>query len=208
MKCGARVALGVAGGYLLGRTKKMKLALMLGGMAAGRSAGGPGGLLAQGARLIAGSPELSKLTDEIKARLLDAGKQAAVAAASRQIEGLTDRVTQRTTSLGEAAARRGRKTAEKPADEEPVDTDEAEAAAEPEETAGDRAEETSREKPSGPSAPARRRGAAEATRSRGRAVGTVRRAAGGPGTATPPTSRASTGRGTRPTRTRRSEDDR
>ena len=36
MKCGLRVALGVAGGYFLGRTKKMKLALMLGGMAAGR----------------------------------------------------------------------------------------------------------------------------------------------------------------------------
>jgi hypothetical protein len=31
-----RVALGVAGGYLLGRTKKMKLALMLGGMIASR----------------------------------------------------------------------------------------------------------------------------------------------------------------------------
>ena len=37
MKCGARVALGVAGGYFLGRTKKMKLALMLAGMAAGRA---------------------------------------------------------------------------------------------------------------------------------------------------------------------------
>ena len=39
MKCGARVAIGVAGGYFLGRTKKMKLALMLAGMAAGRRAG-------------------------------------------------------------------------------------------------------------------------------------------------------------------------
>ena len=48
MKCGARVALGVAGGYFLGRTNKMKLALMLSGMAAGRQAGGPGQILAQG----------------------------------------------------------------------------------------------------------------------------------------------------------------
>jgi hypothetical protein len=40
VKCGVRVALGVAGGYFLGRTKKMKLAMMLGGMAAGRQAGG------------------------------------------------------------------------------------------------------------------------------------------------------------------------
>jgi hypothetical protein len=42
------VALGVAGGYFLGRTNKMKLALMLSGMAAGRQAGGPGQILAQG----------------------------------------------------------------------------------------------------------------------------------------------------------------
>ena len=44
MKCGARVALGVAGGYFLGRTKQMKLALALAGMAAGKRAGGPGQL--------------------------------------------------------------------------------------------------------------------------------------------------------------------
>ena len=48
MKCGARVALGIAGGYLLGRTKKMKLALIVGGLAAGKRAGGLGQLLAQG----------------------------------------------------------------------------------------------------------------------------------------------------------------
>ncbi len=65
MKCGARVALGVAGGYLLGRTKKMKLALMLGGMAAGRRAGGPGELLGQGTKLLAASPELSRLVSEV-----------------------------------------------------------------------------------------------------------------------------------------------
>ena len=40
VKCGVRVALGVAGGYFLGRTKKMKLARMLGGMAAGGRRGG------------------------------------------------------------------------------------------------------------------------------------------------------------------------
>jgi hypothetical protein len=45
VKCGARVALG---GYFLGRTNKMELALMLSGMAAGRQAGGPGQILAQG----------------------------------------------------------------------------------------------------------------------------------------------------------------
>src|SRR3954447_15660248 len=77
VKCGARVALGVAGGYFLGRTKKMKLALALAGMAAGKRAGGPGQLLAQGTKLLGQSPELSRLTDELRGRLLDAGKGAA-----------------------------------------------------------------------------------------------------------------------------------
>src|ERR687894_1401789 len=69
VKCGVRVALGVVGGYFLGRTKKMKLAMMLGSMAAGRRAGGPGQLLAQGAKLLGQSPELGRLNEEIRGRL-------------------------------------------------------------------------------------------------------------------------------------------
>ena len=103
MKCGVRVALGVAGGYLLGRTKKMKLALMIGGMAAGKKAGGPGQLLAQGTKLLGQSPELTRLTDEIRGRLLDAGKAAAVAVATRQVEALTERVVNRVGNLTEAS---------------------------------------------------------------------------------------------------------
>jgi hypothetical protein len=99
VKCGVRVALGVAGGYFLGRTKKMKLAMMLGGMAAGRQAGGPGQLLAQGMKLLGQSPELSRLTDELGGRLLEAGKGAAVAIATRQVENLTERVVGRVGAL-------------------------------------------------------------------------------------------------------------
>ena len=67
---GDRVALGVAGGYILGRTKKMELAMMLAGTAAGRQAGGPAALLGQGGsaallgqgkKLLEASPELSRL---------------------------------------------------------------------------------------------------------------------------------------------------
>jgi hypothetical protein len=112
MKCGARVALGVAGGYFLGRTKKMKLVLMLGSIAAGRRAGGPGELLGQATKLLSASPELTRLTDEVKGRLLDAGKGAALAVAARQVEALTDRVGKRVESIGEAgkgSAKRGSK---------------------------------------------------------------------------------------------------
>ena len=91
MKCGARVALGIAGGYLLGQAKKMKLALMVGGLAAGKRAGGPGQLLAQGTKLIGQSPELTRISDEVRGRLLDAGKAAAMAVATRQVEALSRR---------------------------------------------------------------------------------------------------------------------
>ena len=104
MKCGARVALGVAGGYFLGRTKKMKLALMLGGMAAGRRAGGPGELLAQGSKLLNSSPELAALTDQVRGRLLEAGKGAAMAVAARQVANLTDKVGKRVESLGDVGS--------------------------------------------------------------------------------------------------------
>jgi hypothetical protein len=95
MKCGARVALGVAGGYFLGRTKKMKLALMLAGWAAGRQAGGPGALLGQAKNLLGASPELTQLSDDLRGRLLEAGKGAALSVATRQVEMLTDRVAGR-----------------------------------------------------------------------------------------------------------------
>jgi hypothetical protein len=105
VKCGARIALGIAGGYFLGRTKKMKLALMLGGVAAGRQAGGPGQLLAQGTKLLGQSPELGRLTDEIRGRLLEAGKGAAVAVATRQVEALTDRLVSQLGTATEAGGR-------------------------------------------------------------------------------------------------------
>ena len=105
MKCGARVALGVAGGYFLGRTKKMKFAMALAGMAAGRRAGGPGQLLAQGTKLLGQSPEITRLTDELRGRLLDAGKGAAVAIATRQVEALTERVVNRVGDLTEAGGK-------------------------------------------------------------------------------------------------------
>jgi hypothetical protein len=128
MKCGARVALGVAGGYFLGRTKKMKLGLMLAGMAAGRQAGGPAALLGQGKKLLNASPELLRLTDEVKGRLLDAGKGAALAVATRQVEGLTDRVAGRVeSSLGNLAERgRGATNSSSPARDDVDDVDEAE----------------------------------------------------------------------------------
>jgi hypothetical protein len=218
MKCGARVALGVAGGYFLGRTKKMKLALMLAGMAAGRQAGGPGALLDQGKNLLNASPELLRLTDEVKGRLLDAGKGAALAVATRQVEALTDRVAGRVeSSLGNLAERGRGSTNSSHADREEVDEvdDDVEPAeeydSEPEESASsdddrdeDPPESASDESPSTESTPARRarrsQGSAQATKTGAR---TSARRSTGAGSGARRTTEKTAGR---PARARRSTD--
>ncbi|MHA6630353.1 hypothetical protein ACU61A_33350 [Pseudonocardia sichuanensis] len=226
MKCGARVALGVAGGYFLGRTKKMKLALMLAGMSAGRRAGGPGELLKGGSKLLNASPELAQLTDVVRGRLLEAGKGAALAVATRQVESLTDRVGKRVESLGDLGAPRRRPEADEPApaderaeDDTGEDTgvvDDTSPADEPERAGAD-AEDAEDEEPP----PARRRTSAPATKApSGRggkssaATTTVRRAGTAAGGGTRATSKAAAGtagkaasgrKPARATRTRRGE---
>jgi hypothetical protein len=92
MKCGSRMALGVAGGYLLGRSRKMKLATFLAIVAAGGKH--PGELLRRVPVLGEGGP-LDELTGDLRGRLVDAGKSAAMAAASNRIDSLSDRLQQR-----------------------------------------------------------------------------------------------------------------
>ena len=105
MNTGARVGLAVAAGYLLGRLHKMKWALGLAALAGGRRLpGGPGGLVQQGAKLLASSPEFTKLTDEMKGRLVDAGKAAAAAAVSSKIDSLSESLRERTGAMRAASA--------------------------------------------------------------------------------------------------------
>lgn len=105
MKCGVQVAAGVAGGYLLGRSKRKKWALLLGAAAGSRKlAGSPSGLIEQGMKTLGASPELSKLVnDDVRGRLVDAGKAAAVRVASNQMNALTDRVESYTDTLSQRA---------------------------------------------------------------------------------------------------------
>ncbi|GEL17581.1 hypothetical protein [Pseudonocardia asaccharolytica] len=157
MKCGARIALGVAGGYLLGRTKKMKLALMLGGLAAGQRAGGPSEILAQGTKLVKASPELTRLVDEMRGRLLDAGKGAAMAVATRQVESLTDKVGQRVESLGDLGTGRRRRSEAEEREPEAEEAEE-EAAEDGEPDEADETDEAEEEDEEAPRRPARGRG--------------------------------------------------
>ncbi|KAA9159298.1 hypothetical protein FPZ12_020545 [Amycolatopsis acidicola] len=93
MKAGARVALAVGAGYALGRTKKMRLALMIAAAGAtGKANLSPGKLLQSGLSQLGSSPELSRITDLARDELMGAAKAAAVTAASSRIESLSDRL--------------------------------------------------------------------------------------------------------------------
>ncbi|MDQ4117357.1 MAG: hypothetical protein M3235_10415, partial [Actinomycetota bacterium] len=101
MSSASKIGMAVVGGYVLGRTRKAKLAIMLGSALAGRRLDlSPSGLLSQGSKVVSASPELGKLSDAVRGRLLDAGKQAAVAAASNRLESLTDSLVNRVENLG------------------------------------------------------------------------------------------------------------
>jgi hypothetical protein len=99
VKIGTQVAVGVAIGYLLGRTRKMRLAMTLVSAGAIGRNGGAGELVKQGTKLLGSAPEVKELTENVRGRLVEAGKVAAMAAASNQINSLTDRLQERAGAM-------------------------------------------------------------------------------------------------------------
>ncbi|MFE9200938.1 hypothetical protein [Micromonospora sp. NPDC007230] len=92
MKSGARVALAVGFGYLLGRRRKLRTALTLAAaVAVGRASKDPGGLLRYGSDLVNSSPQLSNLS-KLGGPLATAGRVAATAAAGSGIDALSGKL--------------------------------------------------------------------------------------------------------------------
>jgi hypothetical protein len=158
MKCGARIALGVGVGYLLGRQHKMRLAMMLAAAGAtGKLGGGSRELLTQGMQRLSSSPELSKLTESVRGELVDTVKSAALHAATSRVESLNQRL-QRPSAPSAPSGKKGAAEGEsqdqaqdqEEVEEEPQDeaeeqgpdqaADEAEDREEPEDEAEDREE--------------------------------------------------------------------
>jgi hypothetical protein len=139
-----KAAAALTGGYLLGRMHKARWALALAGAVAGKRLRARGGELG-GA--LTDSPEISKLTAGMRGELAAAGRAAAMAVASRQIDALSGRMANWSANLRGAP---GGGPGEKPAggeDEEHADDEE--------QAAGKQAE--------GASAPSRRGGTARET---------------------------------------------
>jgi len=101
MANGGKVALAVGAGYLLGRTRKMRVALMLAAAGiTGKFPGGPTQLVAQGLKSLGASADVSQLSQQLRGELLDAARAAALAAATHQVDSLNDRLQGVTSTVG------------------------------------------------------------------------------------------------------------
>ncbi|MEU0485081.1 hypothetical protein ABZ260_38620 [Streptosporangium sp. NPDC006013] len=94
-----RMALAVAGGYLLGRGKYRLAAVLAVAGLTGHLRAGKGDLLQQGLKMLTSSPEVEKIIENVRGDLLDAGKDAARAAVSKQIDSLSSRLHDRAELL-------------------------------------------------------------------------------------------------------------
>jgi Mg-chelatase subunit ChlI len=118
VKAGPQVVVAVGLGYLLGRTKKMRLALMIAAASAGGKLGvSPRQLLQQGYKRLAASPEMGKITESLRGELLDAAKSAAMTAATGRIESLNERLQDQLSAPGK------RRRKDEDADDAPEEDD-------------------------------------------------------------------------------------
>jgi hypothetical protein len=102
MKDGVRMGVAIGLGYLLGRTRKMRLALMLAGAGAtGRFGKSSTALIKQGTDVLGSSPEVKTLAETVRGRLVEAGKAAALTAVSSRVDALSEKIEEGTRSLSE-----------------------------------------------------------------------------------------------------------
>jgi len=139
----AQRALAVGAGYLLGRRRKMRLALVLGTAAA---TGGFGGLAGQavrrGAKLAGSSnvlgkvsPELGEIADMVRGDLLDAGKAATITALRGRMDRMSDKLHDQAEMWRQSRGEDEAEPDQEAADETVRDTGDEETAEEPVDTA-------------------------------------------------------------------------
>ncbi|MFI6876667.1 DNA primase [Streptomyces sp. NPDC050400] len=96
----AALGLAVGAGYVLGRTKKMKLAFAVGTMVAGKRLKlSPSALADLVSQQLANNPQFKEIGDELRQDLRGVGKAASGALVERQIEGLAGRLHDRTRGV-------------------------------------------------------------------------------------------------------------
>lgn len=135
MSTTSRIAAGVTAGYLLGRHKKLKLAIIVGSAIANKRIVGSG--------LSSGLNKLQEASGGggVGGKLLDAGKGAALATVSHRIDALSDRMSERSEALRGGADDEDEPEDEEAEDEEAEDAEAEDAEAEDEDEPADEAED-------------------------------------------------------------------
>ncbi|MFC9633765.1 DNA primase [Streptomyces mirabilis] len=99
------LGLAVGAGYVLGRTKKMKLAFAVGTMVAGKRMHlSPRALADLASQQLQNNPQFKEIGDQLREDLRGVGKAASGALVERQIEGLADRLHGRTAEVRDQLA--------------------------------------------------------------------------------------------------------
>ncbi|MBX9365366.1 DNA primase [Streptomyces sp. WAC04114] len=169
------LGLAVGAGYLLGRTKKLKMAVAVGGLVAGKKLNLSPRMVAELLQQqLRNNPQFKEIGDQLREDLRGVGKAASGAMVERQLDALSDRLHGRTAQMRDqltGAVPGGREDDEADAEYEDEDEDEEPEEDEPEDSASHEDEEPEDEEPedeeSGPAAkkaPAKRPSAKKAAK--------------------------------------------
>ena len=120
------LGLAIGAGYLLGRTKKLKMALAVGGLVAGKKLNlSPRAVADLVGQQLRDNPQFKELGDQLRGDLRGAGEAASGALVERQLGALADRLHGRTAEVrgrltggGEDRDAEAEDTGEEPYDEE------------------------------------------------------------------------------------------
>ncbi|MDO0937891.1 DNA primase [Streptomyces sp. DG2A-72] len=101
----AGLGLAIGAGYVLGRTKKMKLAFAVGTLVAGRRMQlGPRALADLVTRQLADNPQFKEIGDQLREDLRGVGKAASGAMVERRLDAIADRLHGRTEQVRDQLA--------------------------------------------------------------------------------------------------------
>ncbi|GGY14440.1 DNA primase [Streptomyces djakartensis] len=152
------LGLAVGAGYLLGRTKKLKMAMAVGGLVAGKKLNLSPRMVAELVQQqLRNNPQFKEIGDQLREDLRGVGKAASGAMVERQLDSIADRLHGRTAQMRDqltGAVPGGRGDAEY--DEEDEDEAPEDSGPETDEETGDREQEPAAEKTSAKKAPAKK----------------------------------------------------
>lgn len=151
------LGLAVGAGYLLGRTKKLKMAVAVGGLVAGKKLNLSPRMVAELLQQqLRNNPQFKEIGDQLREDLRGVGKAASGAMVERQLDALSDRLHGRTAQVRDqltGVVPGGREDDDADAEYEDEEPEDDESRDEPEDSASQEDED---EEPAAKKAPAKR----------------------------------------------------